>query len=151
MGPLRGAVPSVVCGQPGPISTKHRSVGSAHVGTLIGDWADFPSKTSSRWLQDSSSQSPSNPRLRGPRPRLLINAETTLHFLEGKAFALRVEEEDDKKLQGHHGGKKYEGVSAGRLRQQRKDAGNQSVHDPVRRASQALPFGSHAITKNFPH
>jgi hypothetical protein len=57
---------------------------------------------------------------------LLINAQTTLHFLEGEAFGLRVEEEDDKKLQSHHGGKKYEGVSAGRFRQQRKDAGQRA-------------------------
>src|SRR5215469_17667650 len=72
-----------------------------------------------------------------------------LQLLEADALRFRVEEEDNQELDCRHNGKENEGVTVRRRRERGKCERNDGVHDPVRRAAQALALGAHAIRENF--
>src|SRR6266566_2690482 len=78
-----------------------------------------------------------------------FNAQAVLHLLQCDSLGLRVKEQHDEKLYGHHDCKENERVSAGRFCQLWKRISDKRIHDPVRRASQCLSLCAHAVGKDF--
>src|SRR5580700_11232432 len=78
-----------------------------------------------------------------------LDTQAVLHFLKSVSLGFWIEEKDDEELQHHHGPEKHEGIGAGRFRKLRKRISNDGVHDPVRRASHALPLCAYAARENL--
>src|SRR5260370_34867672 len=72
-----------------------------------------------------------------------------LHLFESDSLGLRIEEQHNEELHGHHGPKKDKWICSGRFCKERKSQRNDCVHHPVRRASEALAFGTDQIWKDF--
>src|SRR6185312_16656727 len=80
---------------------------------------------------------------------VLCNTKFLLHVFQSDVFGFGIEEENDEELQNGHGGEEHKWIRAGRGREYGKREGNGSVHEPVREAAQALPFGAHGVGKDF--
>ena len=64
-------------------------------------------------------------------------------------LGLRIEIQDNHKLQAHHHGEEKKWKAARGAGPKRESAGDERVHDPVSGAAEALAFGAHARGKNF--
>src|ERR1700722_12749541 len=78
-----------------------------------------------------------------------LDTQAVLHLFERVSLRLGVEEKHDEELHHHHRSEKHEGISAGRRCELRECICNDRVHDPVRRASDALPLRAHAARKHL--
>src|ERR1700689_2292864 len=76
-----------------------------------------------------------------------LDTQTVLHLLQRYALGLRVILQNQEEIDHHHGGKKYEGVSAGRARHDGKYEQDDCVRHPVGRTAERLPLRAHAVRK----
>src|ERR1035437_3626419 len=82
--------------------------------------------------------------------QLVLNPKLALHLFQRNALGFGESEQHDEEHQGHHGGKEHKRISAAEAdREIGKDQRDNEVHDPVRRAAQALSLRAHAIGKHF--
>jgi len=86
---------------------------------------------------------------RHPGRRLTAESELVLQLFERNPLGLRIEEEDNKELQHHHEREEDKGITARGCRHQREYARDGRIHEPMREATETLPFPSHCIGENL--
>src|SRR5260370_39425614 len=89
------------------------------------------------------------PVVRSSSSEASLDAQAVLHLFESDSLGLGVGGQHNEKLHHHHASEEDEGIRAGRFCELRECVNDNRVHDPVRRASKALPFGTHEIWKDF--
>src|SRR5580658_9005034 len=76
-------------------------------------------------------------------------SQVLLHILQADSLGFRIKGQHDKELHHHHGREQDKRDGPGTSGHNGEHGGNESVHEPMREAPEALTFGAYQIREHL--